>query len=242
MPSQRPWTLIMPYYENPGMLKKQLDWLSAWPEEERAVFELIIVDDGSPRQPAVEALTWEAGQAPFAFQLYRMDVDVRWNWIACRNLAMSKATHDWRLMTDIDHLVPVETATRIRTQKLRPENIYRFSRLDWPGIVNPKPHPNTWLMHRDRWEETGGYDERFSGFYGTDGMFRDRCIAAAKQVVILPHVVVRVSREVEPDASTTTYGRKEEQDREGVQRIRGEILKSGKPRPQQGLFPWHRVL
>lgn len=241
----RAWTLIFPYYENPAMLLMQLEHLAKFPAEDRAKLELIVVDDGSPTRPAIHVFdaARDAGVLEgLAFRLYRIKVDVRWNWIACRNLAMAEASTSWRLMTDIDHLVPLETARRIAKGKLKDSKIYRFSRVDWPALTPYKPHPNSWLMTGEMFNKTGGYDERFSGFYGTDGMFRDRCAAAAKRVELLDEALIRVERASVPDASTTTYGRKEEQDRKGVQRIRAEIIASGELTPARGTFPWERLL
>lgn len=238
---RRAFTLIFPYYENPAMLTRQLDHLAKLPADVRAHLSLVVVDDGSPDHPldvhdldCMEALVADA-------QLFRITVDVRWNWIACRNLAVRHAHTDWVLMTDIDHLVPEATCRRIQEVKLDTRSIYRFSRVDAPEFTPYKPHPNSWLMTRKMFDKVGGYDERFSGYYGTDGMFRDRCQATAREVVMLPEALVRVPREVVPDASTTRYGRKEPQDREGVQRIRAEIAASGEPQPKRGLFPWVRV-
>lgn len=244
MPSTTPWTLILPYYENAGMLKMQIDHISTWPEDLLKHFELIVVDDGSPHRSALSAVqaACEDKGLPFRFRLYRIGVDVRWNWLACRNLGAAEAATDWLLLTDIDHLVPIETVMRISRAKLHRTNIYRFSRRDYPDIPNPKNHPNSWLMTKEMFDRVGGYDERFSGYYGTDGMFRDRCIREAGALVVLPEQLIRVPREVLPDASTTSYGRKEPQDRAGVQRIRAEIEASGDPIPKRGLFPWTRQL
>ena len=242
---RRAWTLILPYYENPTMLKMQLEYIEAWPREERESVELIVVDDGSPYQPALPVVRdWCGGREllPFKFRLYRIGVDVRWNWIACRNLAMAEAGTSWRLMTDIDHLVSSEVAHRISSVKLKDSHIYRFSRVDWPRFTEYKPHPNSWLMTGDMFDKVGGYDERFSGFYGTDGMFRDRCAAAARRVDMLQEALIRVDRKEVPDASTVTYGRKELQDKEGVQRIRAEIINSGDLKPHRLTFPWERLV
>lgn len=247
----RPWTLVLPYYDNPTMLAMQLGHLAGWPEELRRQLRLIVVDDGSPRFPALpvfegwahlhkaDLLTWVA---PFVFSLYRIGVDVRWNWIACRNLAMAEAQTEWRLMTDIDHLVSPEAADFVANGPIKARRIYRFERRDYPALTPYKPHPNSWLMTGAMFDKVGGYDERFSGHYGTDGMFRDRCIAAAESVKMIAQPLWRVPREVVADASTTTYGRKEKQDHDGVRRIRAEIAQSGKPTPLRGSFPWERLL
>lgn len=237
---KRTFTLVFPYYENPGMLDRQLAHLAALPEDLRQHLALIVVDDGSPDHPLGEftaAVMQQLGLA--GAQLFRITVDVRWNWIAARNLAVAQAQTDWVLLTDIDHLVPEATVRRIVERKLSDRCVYRFSRKDLPDLTDYKPHPNSWLMTRAMFDQIGGYDERFSGYYGTDGEFRDRVRANAKDVVMLEEHLVRVPREVVPDASTTRYERKQPEDREGVGRIRAEIAKS--PRPHRGLFPWVRI-
>jgi hypothetical protein len=104
-----------------------------------------------------------------------------------------------------------------------------------------KPHPNSWMMTRKMFDRIGGYDERFSGFYGTDGEFRDRVKANAARVIILEEFpLIRVPRELVPDASTTRYGRKEKQDHDGVTRIRAQIAREG-GKPKRLSFPYHQV-
>lgn len=236
---RRPITLIFPYYRNPRMLKIQLDELSRLPDDVRGALHLIVVDDGSPEFDLREYVWPEDGFGLASFQVFRIMVDVRWNWIAARNLAASKATTEWLLMTDIDHLVPEATLRRIQEGPLEYRNVYRFSRVDAPDMTLYKPHPNSWLLTKKRFDRIGGYDERFSGYYGTDGEFRDRVAKEAKEVIILEEHLVRVPREVVPDASTTTYQRKQPEDRDGVQRVRKLIAKD--PTPLRGSFPWIQV-
>jgi hypothetical protein len=174
--TRRPFTLIFPYYLNPEQLHRQYKRLARMPEDIRSHLALIVIDDGSPRSPARPPKT------PLGlrdFQLYRVGVDVRWNWLTCRNIGVHHALTDWVLLTDIDHELPDETARRIIERKLDATNVYRFSRVDAPKLTPYKIHPNTWLMTRTMFDAIGGYDERFSGFYGTDGEFRDRVRATA---------------------------------------------------------------
>lgn len=239
MKAARTFTLVLPYYENPTMLALQLERILSYETDVLRHMRLIVVDDGSPAHPAPIPAS-DSLLAEMA-QYFRIEVDVRWNWIAARNIGHHHAATEWVLFTDIDHLLPEETARRIIFGKLGPENIYRFSRVNYPAGDAYKPHPNTWLMTRAMFDRVGGYDERFSGFYGTDGMFRDRCEAAANKVKMLPEVMERVDREVIPDASTTTYERKAKQDRENVPRIRAEVLASGDLKPKRLSFPYHRT-
>jgi hypothetical protein len=170
--------------------------------------------------------------------LYRCEIDVRWNWLFCRNLGVDQAETLWLLLTDIDHLLPADTLRQILTSHLDPMRVYRLSRVDAPNLTPYKPHPNTWLLTKPMFNAIGGYDERFSGYYGTDGEFRSRVEITANSVEMLECPLIRVPREVIPDASTTTYGRKEPQDLENVQRIRQERERSPKWRPLRLSFPW----
>jgi hypothetical protein len=180
-----------------------------------------------------------------SFRLYRTLVDVRWNWLFCRNLGASEAATDWIFMTDIDHVMPKKTLARLLdVEKLDPKKAYRMSRVDAPAMTPYKPHPNTWLMTRDLFDKIGGYDERFSGFYGTDGEFRRRVqdTVGSDGIVILRHTMVRYPREVIADASTTTYGRKEDQDRKNVRRIVMERADIPDWKTKRLTFPYERLV
>jgi hypothetical protein len=236
-------TLIMPYYDNPSMLEEQQRLWMKYPEELRARLHVIIVDDGSPRWPALPHVAQPLEQFGLAsFRLYRTKVDVRWNWLFCRNLGVSEATTDWVFMTDIDHVMPGKTLARLLDATLDSRKAYRMSRVDAPDLTPYKPHPNTWLMTRMLFDRIGGYDERFSGFYGTDGEFRRRVQDTAEEIVILPQVMVRYPREVVADASTTTYGRKEVQDRINVKRIVLQRAEIPNWKTKRLTFPYEQLL
>ncbi len=238
-------TLIMPYYDNPTMLAEQQRQWHKYPPELRCRLHVIIVDDGSPRWPALPvALANSVEELGLAsFRLYRCLVDVRWNWLFCRNLGASEATTSWIFMTDIDHVMPTKTLARILDGKpLNEKKAYRMSRVDAPARTPYKPHPNTWLMTRALFDKVGGYDERFSGFYGTDGEFRRRVEDRTDGIEILPQIMVRFPREVIADASTTTYGRKEPQDRANVRRIRLERDDIKGWETKRLTFPFERLI
>lgn len=234
--SRRPITFVSAYYDNPTMLHEQFRVWRRYPEELRACFHAIVTDDGSPRWPALPNVEPACGIA--SFRLNRTLVDVRWNWLFGRNLGVSQATTEWVLLSDIDHVLPAETARVIMETKLNPRAVYRFARVDAPALTPYKPHPNTWLMTRDMFDRVGGYDERFSGYYGSDSEFRERVHAVAKSVILLPQPMVRYPREHIADASTTTYGRKEEQDAIHVRRIKAERAKEEGWRPLRVTFPY----
>lgn len=237
-------TLVLPYYENPSMLRHQLDAWWEYPDKLRQRLAVIVVDDGSPRHPALDVIRAypAARRRGLDFRLYRCLVDVRWNWLFCRNLGMAEASTAWALMTDMDHVLPPATLAELVRGEHDGRCAYRFARRDAPGLAPYKPHPNSWFLRRKLFFRIGGYDERFSGFYGTDAEFRDRVTAAARAVVMLKSFLVRYPRDVIADASTTHYGRKEPQDHVNVARIRAEREASPGWRPKNLTFPWERLI
>lgn len=199
----RAFTLIVPYYDNAGMFREQQRLWRALPAEVRAALHVIVVDDCSPQAPAAPHVHPETAPALASFRLYRTKEDVRWNWLFCRNLGAEHALTDWLLMTDMDHVIPMDTWRRLMRGKLDPARAYRLSRVLAPDLAAHHPHPNTWIFTRDLFLQIGGYDERFSGTYGSDGHFH-ACVAAhAKAIHILPEVAILYPDSVIADACTT---------------------------------------
>lgn len=217
------------------MLRRHYDAFAAFPKEIRDHYRIIIVDDGSPKHPAFPP----EKKIGVKVEVYRMKVDVRWNQDACRNLGASHA-EGWMLLTDIDHMLPVLTATRLVRGEFDEGCIYKFARVSEPEMEPYKTHPNSWFMTREMFDRTGGYDERFAGWYGSDGDYRDRVLAAAP-LVQLDCPLVRIPREVTPDASTTAYKRKTEEDGFNIKRIKDERAALTEWKPLRNQFPWERV-
>lgn len=227
-------TLCMPYYDNPSMLQRQADLMANVPDWGRGCVRWVVVDDGSPRWPAKPI------SCCVAMDVFRIEIDVRWNQDAARNIAVHESYTPWLLLTDMDHWVPKETWERILEADLNEGKVYRFSRVSEPELGPYKPHPNSWLMHRDIWNAIGGYDERFAGYYGTDADFRNRVLEYAP-IEMLKEVIVRVPRDVTPDASTTTYARKGPEDGPGLDKVKLERDQIKSWRPLTLTFPYHRV-
>ncbi len=245
-------TIINPYYDNPGMLLRQLRQWNSY--NDNIHFEVIVCDDCSPNYPAFDAAVMCSDNiavkqiAQFPFQLYRIKENIRWNWLACRNLAAHKADkNSWLLLTDIDHLVPDDTMNYLwkatNAGAFNKKKFYLFSRVDAPNLTPYKRHPNSYFMHRDLYWKIGGYDEEFSGHYGTDGMYRRRCVATAGEGVKMDVPLIRYPREVIPDASTTEFRRKEGRKKSDIHDIRKKKQAEGRAdKPWTLTFPWERLL
>lgn len=250
----RSLTLVLPYYDNAGMLKEHQRIWATFPEDLQRHLHVIVVDDGSPHAPAHAAVNGVAAELG-SFQLFRVGVDVRWNWLTCRNIGAFHAKTEWLLLTDIDHVLPERTLDKLLTIPLDEDTVYRLSRIDaykpWPYALEDCPirekkkfHPNTWLLTRQMYDDVGGYDERFSGCYGTDYDFRDRVHKTAKAVVTLNNqVLVRYPREVLPDASTTVFTRKGDPVNDAdlrQRRINRDTIEGWKP--LRLTFPYQQLL
>jgi glycosyl transferase family 2 len=233
-----PITLVLPYYMNPGMLRVQYDAVRALPARLRELVHVVVVDDGSPRSPADgEDLDGAS------LQVYRIHEDVRWNQDAARNIGVKHAETNWVLLTDMDHLVRERTWDALTKRDWDPDTAYTFNRVTAPEMAPYKPHPNSWLMSRRLYNAFGGYDERFAGYYGTDADFRDHVNATAAATVRLKEAIVRYPRTHVPDASTTTYLRKQPEDGANIARIKAERagLPAEERRPVSGRFEYSRV-
>lgn len=245
-------TLILPFFCNRHMLAEHARIWADYPADVRKSLHVIVVDGGSPKGQRASAKGLQT-EGLGSFRIYRVLKHVRWNWLASRNLGMAKALTSWRLLTDIDHVLPAETCDSLTTQRLDPDSVYRLARIDafkpWPYTLAECPvreakrfHPNTWLLTGKVYDKIGGYDERLAGCYGTDGEFKDRVHAHARAVVHLTDVMVRYPREIIPDASTTIYTRKNDPENDNELRERREkrdLIKNWKP--LRGTFAWEQV-
>lgn len=236
-----PLTLVMAYYENPKMLQQHYGiWAMMSPEIKEHV-RVVIVDDGSPIRPALPPYTDEL-RSQITVQIYRLRKDVRWNQDACRNIGVAHSETNWVLLTDIDHIVTEGTWRHLLASQWDERKAYKFRRISAPDLSVYKPHPNSWFMTRKLYDRAGGYDERFAGLYGTDGDFRDRVVKTASEVNVLKEALMRVPRSVVGDASTTTYLRKQPEDRAGLERVRAIIAAEGPDAPTvRGTFEYDRV-
>ncbi|WP_260581188.1 glycosyltransferase family 2 protein [Sphingopyxis sp. PET50] len=207
-------SLVMPYYRNPGQLSLQYAEMTRWTKMAKAQIEVIIVDDGSP-EPAIDV---ERPEGLPALRIYRVLEDRPWFQNGARNIAAHEAKGTWLISTDIDHVLTAENADALlkRMHRLDPETAYMLHRVEadtgLPTLNSNgqrKPHPNSFVMTRDMYWRLGGYDEWFTGIYGTDSMWRARLYAVAKQGFLKHVALTRYWRDLVPDASTTTLPRKE---------------------------------
>ncbi len=222
-------TLVMPYYENPSFLRYQQDgWRALEDDHVCEHVSVIVVDDGSPEPACLQT------PLPFPVRLFRIETDIRWNWLAARNIGAHHADDGWLLLTDLDHVVPEETFRSLVFGRHDPAVVYAFSRYEHTG--DPiAPHSASFFMTKKMFWKIGGYDERLAGFYGTDGLYRRR-VAAIAPIHVLTESLMRYERI--GDSSTTRYERKAAMD----SGLKAKVASLPKHSPPKTLsFAYHEV-
>lgn len=220
-------TLVLPFYENHAFFQTQLRTWAEYPADLREHLSVIVVDDGSPKHLELPTSNVE-------LRVFRIEQDVRWNWLAARNIGAYHAEGGWLLLTDMDHVMPEETLRDVVFGEHDPAVIYAFSRREHTGEP-AYPHSASFLMTKRTFWRVGGYDEALSGCYGTDGDWRRRCAAAARMHVLRGELV---RHERIGDSSTTRYLRKQPEDA----KVRQLVAQRGKDwRPKTLSFPYHEV-
>jgi len=138
-----------------------------------------------------------------AIELYRINVDIPWNREGARNLGAHVATTDWIVQLDIDHILPADAAAALldflnpakRAQHAAP--LHDCSALTWYRFPRWRrgradetrkkdripddceygeihPHVDSYLVRREIYWKTGGYDEDYAGALGGGNMFLRR--------------------------------------------------------------------
>jgi hypothetical protein len=248
--------MVVPYYRQPNMLRKQLETWAEYSLAVRDVMRFIVVDDCSP-EPAKVAFD-EPG-APLAnISLYRIDKDVPWNRGMARNLGTKMATTPYILHVDTDHvlspMMAFQLLTTVRSFVGAVPKWFRFSRRRIGAAdetrkkdkVDPKatnvlihPHIDSYLTTPEAFWKAGGYNEDFSGVLGGGSPFlkeMERCHGVPP--VLQTELDVHTRHSV-PDSSEHTLPR----DPEAFKRRKREIMaKRGTLRGHDPIrLPWHRV-
>lgn len=243
-------TLILPFYQQPLILQRQLAELNQYPP----AVQVIIVDDGSP-VPAEPVIRAQASAALLAhLRLYRVLVDVPWARGTARNLGAVEASTAWILQTDIDHVLPASCVPALLAFAGDPATWYRFSRYrrgradetrqkdalprdcDF-GLI--APHQDSYLIHRELFLRFP-YDEDYNGCLGGGTPFLHRLLSHAPVALLPEPICLQVyTRHVIADASIQGLSR----DTAEYTRRRREKERLGTTVPRDLVrLPWERVL
>jgi len=159
-------TLITHVYNAQGPVDRQLALWRQFSPALQSRLKFLVIDDHSD-----VPLTVDCG--PLDLRLLRVDDDIDWNMPGCRNLAATVAETPWMLYFDVDNVVSEASLMKIvdALPRLDPKRLHVFRRVE--NGVDVEPHINSFLITRQGFFATGGYDEDFSGHYGfEDVLFR----------------------------------------------------------------------
>ena len=232
--------LIYPYYENPKMLERQVENWNRYSGDLRDHVKIILVDDGSPTNPARPIV--ETCKAPIA--LYRVLQNIPWGQHGARNIGAKVCGKDgtWMFMSDMDILLTPEMAYTLLTKDLDPAHTHTFERHYLTPGKEPKYHCNSFMVLRDHYWKVGGYDEDYCGTYGGDGPFLRQLNVVAPREHHDDIILLGVDTDVCADANTQAWDRtgpfKEE-----YRRRFDEKRRKGDERSLNPLrTPWERLI
>ena len=152
------------YYNEPHHLKWWYDTIKMYNEEGYNIC-LNLADDGSMREPAEKF--FEKNPPTDKMSLYRVIDDIGFNSHGARNLLMKQTQTEWNMLSDIDRQYPHDTILEIAvsTDKRKGEYYKMFS-------PNSKKYTlNEYVIHKDDFWRSGGYDEEFVNIHWGDRLF-----------------------------------------------------------------------
>lgn len=194
------------YYNEPN-------WLIHWYKKFRLLYEqghdiiLNIADDGSLISPA-SAFFKEYAPMP-NMHLFRVKEDLGFNSHGARNLLMNQTTSDWNILSDIDRAFPKTTLINIinKENNLQKGRYYLFQELQ--KATHDGFSHNEFLIHKNDFWKTGGYDEEYVNIHYGDRDFLKALQYVVKKTTIQEWKVdyLRKARKVSYDINVekTTY-------------------------------------
>jgi glycosyltransferase involved in cell wall biosynthesis len=231
-------SLIFPYYDNPKMLAYQLEYYAQLPDQVASKVEIVLVDDASSQYPAADLVPQKY---PMRLSVFRIDKDKPWNQDAARNIGAYEATGEFLLLTDIDHVVPVDTLENLLMMEDR-DSVITLARKAHFSEKVVHSHVNSYVMTRKAFWEIGGYDEDFWGIYGSDWIYR-RQVQKRFPIVLRDDLRLElVTQGSIVDAKNKKFSRKPS----FFARVRGRVLRLLKllhlvPSPRTMTNPYRRV-
>lgn len=187
-------SIIHPYYNNIQTFNYQHSQWSQFSEHAKKNIEIIVVDDGSPDFPC------KAPQRTNGVDLkiLRIEEDIPWNCAGAANLGITEAKYDWILHVDMDKGISPLNADRFLELDFSDPLVkywprWVFSSVNARGVVKKMAsviHCNSYLMNKETFWKTGGYDEDFSGNYGyQDSLFVHDCEQLGLNMIEFPDTV-----------------------------------------------------
>lgn len=167
-------SIVYPFYNHHVIFKHHLNVWNKYGREILDQIEFVIVDDHSYQQIEIDKRFDNLN-----IKVYRVLDDIVWNYGA-KNLGVQEASGHWFLLSELDHLLPLEACKKILELPRDRGSYYMFKRRNHANHANKRYintiHPATYYMSKSAFYDAGGIDEDFSGAYGYDDIFLVRCL------------------------------------------------------------------
>ena len=178
-------TVIMTWYGQTHHLLRQLDFYTRMVKKYDFRPTVIIINDAN--EPEREFFRHCIKSYKPLFNLKGIDVwpDNGFNSHTCRNLGAKLAKTDWLFFLDADTFESDEGYYHLRFEKeldyemfylpkadmQLPENMEGYELVDPKGLLKQYAHPNCWVMTKECFWSTGGYDIEYCGVRQGDAEF-----------------------------------------------------------------------
>ena len=156
-------TIIHTYYNEQSLLETQIE---RWNVYNQPV-NIILIDDGSQKVPAIDVIRQHELKDYINFSLYRVTEDIGFNSHGCRNLGARLANTDWLVFLDIDYTIQPSDLAKLKTEPLDPDTWYEMN-AKFQGRGDPYMALNQFVISKKMFLDDGGYDESFVPFHYGD--------------------------------------------------------------------------
>ncbi len=252
-------TIVHPFYNEEQRLKIQFDNWVEYSDEIKSKVNIIIADDCSeiPVHSSIirenEKLLRKKKELDINLKVFRVKKDLKWNTPGALNLGIENSKTFWTLIMDSDCLLKPEDLEELLT--LRPDNMfaYWFHRKRVSNISVAKGHtrflPCSILFNKDTYENTGGFDEDFSGewsggygFFDNDYNLRVLEEGYTQGVLESPSITEYLEDIVGPNIQQKTGVTRDDHHKVN-KRLWHAKMTGSKPRNRNHLnFEWHKTL
>lgn len=156
-------TIIHTYYNEESFLETQIERWNVY----NTPVNVILIDDGSQKIPAIDVIKRNKIKDNINFSLYRVTKDIGFNSHGCRNLGARLAATDWLVFLDIDYTIQPSDLARLQKEPLDSDTWYEMN-ARFKGRGDPYMALNQFIIPKKLFLENGGYDESFVPFHYGD--------------------------------------------------------------------------
>ena len=178
-------TVIFTWYGQENHLYNQMEFYNRMVQKYNFIPRVIVINDGHEQNREFFKKTIAVHRERFDLTGIDVKHDYGFNSHACRNIGVKHCKTDWMFMMDADTYESQGLFEYLRFHKKLEDNMYYVPKGDMEipeemseyellcpkGIVKYKTHPNCWIMTRECYWSTGGYDLEFQGVRHGDGEF-----------------------------------------------------------------------